>query len=183
MTLDEIIVSALRRLDRGVDTQTITDYRSLFTMYANKAVKLIAEEYKACRKESVTLDAESSFDVTTLERECTKIVKITDGSHKTLDWWQDPPGSGLVVVDTNEPAVTVTYRFVPQELSSTVDVPELPSMFHDIIPYYIVACERAGGDPQTQSTASIDFQLFSQQLDQMCRSHLGERRAYELQNY
>lgn len=182
MTLDEIIVSALRRLDRGVDTQTITDYRSLFTMYANKAVKLIAEEYKACRKESVTLDSDSSFDVTTLERECMKIVKITDADG-TLDWWQDPPGSGIVVVDTKQPQVSVTYRFVPQELSSTVDVPELPSMFHDIIPYYIVACERAGGDPQTQSTASIDFQLFNQQLDLMCRSHLGERRAYELLNY
>lgn len=183
MTLDEIIVSALQRLDRGTDTQTITQYRPLFTKYANKAVKLISAEYKGCRKETVELDGDSSFDITDLTRECTKIVKISDGSHKAIEWWQDPPGSGIVVVDTNESVVSVTYRFVPQELSSTIDVPELPSMFHDIIPYYIVACERAGGDPSTQSTASADFQLFNQQIREMCRSHMGERRAYELINY
>ena len=183
MTLDEIIVSALQRLDRGTDTQTITQYRPVFTIYANKAIKLIADEYKACKKETVMLDSESSFSVLDLSHGCRKIVKITDNTHNVVDWWQDPPGSGLITVDTTDSVATVTYQFVPKEVSSTIDVPEVPEIFHDIIPYYIVACERAGGDPNTQSTASVDFQLFNSQLNDMCRSHLGERRAYELTNY
>lgn len=184
MTLDEIIVSALRRLDRGTDTQTIQDYRPVFTVYANKACKKIAEEYKGCRKEEIELDEDCSFNVNDLERGCYKIVKIRDRSRRPfVEFWQDPPGSGIVVVDTQDPVVSVTYRYVPKEMSSTIDVPEIPEIFHDIIPYYIVACERAGGDPQTQSTASVDYQLFNDQVARMCRSHLGEFRAYELKNY
>ena len=183
MTLDELIVSALRRLDRGTDTQTIQAYRPVFTVYANKACKKIAEEYKACRKETVALDADHSFNVTSLQRGCYKIMGIKDSKKDWLEFWQDPPGSGIVVCDTTDASVSVTYRYVPRELTSTVDIPELPEMFHDIIPYYIVACERAGGDPQTQSTASVDYQMFNDQLASICASHLGEFRAYELKNY
>ena len=182
MNLDEIIVASLRRLDRGTDTQTIQTYRPLFTTYANQACREIAKEFKPCKKETMSLDVDKSFDITHLDRGCYKIVRIADSTGEK-EFWQDPPGSGFVVVDTKESDVSITYRYVPKEMASTIDEPELPEFLHEIIPHYIVACERAGGDPQTQSTASVDFQLFNEKLATMCRSHMGERRAYELHNY
>lgn len=182
MTLNEIIVSALRRLDRGTDRQTIGAYRSVFTNYANTAIKQIARQYKQCKKETVALDSDNQFNVTSLSRGCFMIHSVlVDG--KPVDFYQEPAGSGLFTVKTDANSATVVYQFVPAGLSATTDIPELPPYMHDIIPYYIVACERAGGDPETQGTASVDFQLFNSQLQSILRETMGEPRSYKLMNY
>lgn len=182
MTLNEIIAAALGRLGRGNDEQTIDHYRSTFTDYANRAVKKISLKFKQTRKETIVLDEEYMFSVGDLSRQCYKILAVR-AAGKHVDFFQDPPGSGDFVCRTKEPEVDVTYRFVPNKLSAPSDVPELPEYMHDIIVHYIVACERCGGDPETQGTSSADFQLFNQELSELLRETRGEPRSYKLMNY
>jgi hypothetical protein len=54
---------------------------------------------------------------------------------------------------------------------------------HDLITHYVVACERCGGDPETQGTSSADFQLFNEGLREILRETRGEPRSYNLLNY
>lgn len=181
MTLTEIIVGALQRLDRGTDNQTIDHYRGKFTLYANKAIQIIARQYRACRKETATLSG-GTFRLDDLERQCVKVLDVK-ANGKSVDYWQEVDGSGEFVAATEEPAVDVFYRFLPQTVSSSSDVPELPKHMHDMIVNYVVACERCGGDPDTQGTASADFQLFNSQLASIERCTLGQPRARRLINY
>lgn len=181
MTLNEIIVASLERLDRGNDNQTIDHYRAKFTDNANKAVKIIAKQYRGCRKETMAL-TDGAFSTDDLSRECLKIVEVRDGG-KQVDFYQDVDGTGTVTCVTGAASVDVLYRFLPRPMSSTSDVPEIPNHLHDIVPHYIVACERCGGDPDTQGTASADFQLFNARVAEIESCKLGAPRSYKLLNY
>ena len=47
--------------------------------------------------------------------------------------------TGLIEVTNGANAdVNVYYRYMPREMSSPTDVPELPSYMHSAIPYYVV---------------------------------------------
>lgn len=182
MTLNEIIASSLGRLNRGTDEQTIDFYRFTFTDYANRAIKKLAYRFKQCRKETVELDNSHAFDVKSLQRGCYKIMDVR-AAGKSVDFWQEPMGSGFFMCDTKETAVDVVYQFVPPRISASADRPELPEHMHDLIPLYVVACERCGGDPETQGTASADFQLFNDGIQELQRETRGEPRSYKLLNY
>lgn len=181
MNLNGIITAALNRLHRYPNQQTIDNYQAAFTDYANRAIKIMALRFRQCRKETVTL-VDGAFNVADLERQCIRIVEVR-AKNGTIGFYQDYPGSGVFKCDTNEPAVDVIYEYYPALLANVTDTPELPSHMHDIIPFYIVACERCGGDPNTQGTASADFQLFNTQLAELERSARGDPQSYKLLNY
>lgn len=182
MTLNEIMVSALQRLHYGSDTQTVETYRDAFADYANRAIRMIALRFKQNRKETVELSADGTFNVTSLARECLRITEVR-AADSSVDYWQDVPGSGEFSCDTEAGSVDVIYRFVPKPLENTIDVPELPGHLHDMIVHYVVACERCGGDPDTQDTASADFSLFNTCLAKIQPASRGEPRSYKLNNY
>ena len=182
MTLAEITASALQRLHYGSDTQTVETYRDAFADYANRAIRKIAARFKQNRKDTVQLSDADTFNVNDLSRECIRITEVrANGS--SIDFWQDVPGSGEFSCDTDADSVDVVYRFVPKPLENTIDVPELPGHLHDMIVYYVVACERAGGDPGTQKTSSVDFQLFNACLADIRPASRGEPRSFKLNNY
>lgn len=182
MTLAEIVDSALHRLHYGADTQTVNTYRDAFTDYANRAIRKIAVRFKQNRKETVQLSDEDTFNVSDLSRECIRITEVrANGS--AVDFWQDVPGSGEFSCDTDADSVDVIYRFMPKPLENVIDAPELPSHLHDMIVHYVVACERCGGDPDTQQTASADFQMFNACLSEMRPASRGEPRSFKLNNY
>lgn len=181
MNLNEIIVASLTRLHRGTGTQTIETYRNAFINSANRAMKIMAQRFRQCRKETVTL-TDSVLDTADLERQCIRIVDVRVDD-ESIDFYQDYPGSSEFVCDTNETSVDVIYEYYPKPLADLIDIPELPEHMHDIIPYYVVACERCGGDPETQGTSSADFQLFHSQLAELERSTRGDPRSYKLLNY
>lgn len=186
MTLNELIVSALERLERGTDNNTIDHYRAEFTDYANTAVELIARKYLPVRKETVELTVDSDgnrlLDLDNLSRDVIKLVDVrANGS--SVGFEQDADGSGQFVIDTTASSVVVLYRFLPKKLSNPTDVPELPKHMHSYVKYYIVASARCGGDPYTQNTSSADFQMFNQFLYSLESVKLGQASAYVLQNY
>ena len=181
MTCTEIVVAALDRLGRGTDDQTVENYWSTFLQYANRAIRIIARRYKACRREIVPL-TDGVFSVDQLERECLKIVRVmADG--RSVGFEQDVDGSGEFTCDTTAPEVAVYYRFLPKFVVSHTEVPELPNRMHEIIVHYIVACERFGGDPDTQGTASADFEIFNSLVAAIESCKLGQASAYTLDNY
>lgn len=182
MTLNEIMVSALQRLHYGTDTQTVENYRDAFADYANRAIRMIATRYKQNRKETVQLSDNDTFNVSDLARHCVRVTEVRAGG-SSVDYWQDVPGSGEFTCDTDADSVDVVYRFVPKPLENTIDVPELPGHLHDMIVHYVVACERCGGDPDTQGTASADFQMFNAALSQIQPASRGEPRSFKLTNY
>ena len=104
------------------------------------------------------------FSTASLERLMTKIVEVRVAD-VAVSFSQDFDGSvEYIIDDTTATTVDVIYQFVPDALVNTFDVPEVPEQYHDCIVNYVVACERAGGDINTQGAASVDFQLFLEEV-------------------
>lgn len=184
MTLTEIMVAALSRLERGTDTQTIARHRDNFVLYANKAIRMISDRYRPCRKQTVNV-TNSTITIADFDREPIRINKVLVADTEVY-YEQTYDGSGVFEIDYgNATAATadVIYRFAPAKISNSKDVPELPAYMHDIIVNYIVACVRAGGDPSTQASSSVDFQMFNQQLMDIKPSTLGQPSSKVLKNY
>lgn len=181
MTCTEIVVAALDRLGRGTDDQTVDNYWATFLQYANRAIRIIARKYKACRKETVPL-TDGVFSTDQLERECVKIVRVV-ANGQSVGFEQDVDGSGEFTCNTTATEATVYYRFLPKLVVSHIEEPELPRHMHVLITHYIVACERCGGDPDTQGTSSADFEIFNSLVAAIESCKLGQASAYTLDNY
>ena len=181
MTLNDIISASLVMLERGSDAHTIDHYRAQFTKYANDAVEEIINRVKQERKEIVTLE-NRGFSVNDLERSCLRVTSVRVNG-KPVYYQQDPEGSGNFVVATSADEVEVYYRFYPKPMSSSTDQPELPEHMHSVIPYYVVACQRCGGDPYMQGTSSAHFSIFNEKVRNLERLHRGEPSSFKLLNY
>ena len=190
MTLTEIMASALQRLGRGNDPQTIEAYRDVFADYANEAVRQIAERFIAQRAEEVDLntddDGRQYAKLSDLSHGCRRVEGIVVNG-KPRPYIQIPQGTAefYVYLREKQPAekATVYYRPIPATLENTVDVPEVPEYTHYLIVHWIVGMERAGGDPNMQGTSGIDFQLFNQGLNSITNAHYGEPRGNRLLGY
>ncbi|MBS7356997.1 MAG: hypothetical protein KIG86_11295 [Eubacteriales bacterium] len=181
MTLNDIIYAALRQLERGTDAQTVDKFRRVFTDYANSGQRRLANRFKVTRLETVTLDDMGRFNVDSLERSCVLIEKITDGNGAEMSWGEIV--TGLIEVTNGANAdVNVYYRYMPREMSSPTDVPELPSYMHSAIPYYVVGCQRCGSDADTQATAGAHFDLFNREVSDIYSQHYASKDAYTLKN-
>lgn len=138
MTLNDIIYAALRQLERGTDAQTVDKFRRVFTDYANSGQRRLANRFKVTRLETVKLDDKGRFNVDSLERSCVLIEKITDGNGAVMSW--DEIVTGLIEVTNGANAdVNVYYRYMPREMSSPTDVPELPLICTVLSPIMLLA--------------------------------------------
>jgi hypothetical protein len=197
MTLNDIISTSLVMLERGTDAHTIDHYRAQFTKYANDAVEEIIQRVKQERKETLSkwkneeepdtrksgvLNDDNTFHVNTLERSCLRVTAVfADG--KPVFYKQNPAGSGNFVVHSDADEIEVYYRYFPKPMSSSTDQPELPEHMHSVIPYYVVACTRCGGDPYMQGASSAHFSIFNEKVYNLERMHRGEPSSFKLLFY
>ena len=91
--------------------------------------------------------------------------------------------------------VFVEYRRVPDPMSASSltptgtppvanpDIPDIPVIFHPLIPLYVRAREQCGQDPSTQGTSSAYFSLFNQAVYNLQRETLGTPNSFALLNY
>jgi hypothetical protein len=91
--------------------------------------------------------------------------------------------------------VFVEYRRVPEPMNVssltpvgtppvvTPDTPDIPEIFHPLIPLYVRAREQCGQDPSTQGTSSAYFSLFNQAVYNLQRETLGTPNSFALWNY
>lgn len=184
MTLLDIIKAVLVDLDRGIEASTISTYTDKFTAYANEACHEIANRFKVCREEEVTLDSTGSFDVSSLTRGCSRVTRVRDAS-KIYDYFQPVHGAGVVTVHGADPgaSVLVEYRFVPMPMSKTTDTPDLPAYQHSLIPLYVRAREQCGQDPKTQGTSSAFFSLFNSKVDDLEREARAMPDSFRLDHF
>lgn len=181
MTLNDIIVSALRQLERGTDAQTIDSYQSTFTDYVNEAIRLIARSrFKQTRKETVAVDADGQFSLSGLSRECLRVESVSRGGAKVTF---SQPVTGTIQCGGGAGTVEVVYRFMPKPLFSTTDVPELPPRIHGAIASYVVARHRvSSGDPDMQAAAEYYFSLFNRELTALERETHGTPDSFKFKN-
>lgn len=179
MTLNDIIYSALRQLERGTDTQTVDKYRNVFTDYANAAIADVAERIKPTYIEEVTLDAKGRFELNKLSRPCIYINSITNPSGGAMSWSEICTGV-VQVANGKDMTVEILYRYLPVNLSSTSDVPQLPEFTHIAIPFYVVACHKR--DKNDTPQASYYFDMFNRQLARVHNDHYGDPAQSRLTN-
>lgn len=181
MTLNNIIMSALRQLERGTDAQTIDSYRDTFTDYVNEAIRLVARSrFKQTRKDTVVLNENGQFSLSDLPRECIRIESISSGG-TSVSFTQ--PVTGTIQCSGGSGSVEVTYRFMPKPISSTSDVPELPERIHSALASYIVARHRvSSGDPNLQAAAEYYFNLFNRELAELERETHGTADSFKFKN-
>ena len=181
MTLGEMIQRALQRLEFGDDPQSVESVAPIFTAYANQAIRKIALKYRKTRKETLML-TDSTFSCASLERGCIKIVDVSD-STGSIVFFQNPEGSDTYECATNDATVDVTYQYYPETLTAQSETPDVPTVIHDAIPHFIVASYRAGGDPSTQSTASVDYQLFTAAIRDLGTATRSNPRSNKIKNW
>jgi len=181
MTLGEIIQKSLQRLEFGSDPQAVEAMEPIFTAYANQAIRKIALQYRKTRKQTLTL-VDSQFLLSSLTYGCIKIVSVSDSTGDIV-YYQDPVGSETYTCETEEATVDVVYQYYPATLTMRSETPDVPLSIHDAITHYIVACYRAGGDPDTQATASIDYQLFSVALKGLGTATTSNPRSSKIKNW
>lgn len=173
MTLNEILVDALAQLDRSSDPAMLKRYRPAFTSYANDAVQEIADDFRLSKTESVEL-TDGAFSISDLSDICTKIVNI-----ERMPW--RVVGDTVHVDARGKGEVVVHYRYLPATLSNDTDKPGIPEQFHRLIAPYVVARFRAGGDADTQGTASAYFAMYNQMKLKLMRQY-GQHSDYQLVN-
>lgn len=178
MTLNDIIYSALRQLERGTDAQTVDKYRNVFQDYANIALIEIANKTKPSHTANIETDESGNFEVSALPRHCISIDGIYNYAGVAMSWGEVETGT-ISVTNGESQTLSVVYRYVPAELTSPNDVPQIPENFHRAIPYYIVACNNLNTNKDTK----VDyFYLFNRQLALMLNSHYGDSAKDKLIN-
>lgn len=178
MTLNDIIVSALAQLDRGHDAQTIDTWRDKLTRFANEAVEDIAMTLQLRRSDALHVE-DNVADIAALPRCCTKIISMyKDGTRVPFI---EGPSTTLVRVLAPQGPVLVHYRYLPDDMHLSTDVPEVPAHCHGMIVTYVVARERASNDIATQRGAKLYFELYAAAKRRL-KSMAGEESAYQIVN-
>ncbi len=178
MTLNEMIVCALDQMKRGSDSQTIDNYRGRLMQYANIAQQDLARDFPLYHTEDVLIE-DGRLDVTKLSRRCVKIEAMWKGADAVRFTSVEKEGRILVASDG---LCTVRYRYVPDALENPTDVPAVPEQLHQCIVTYMVACERAQGDPSTQRGATVYFEMYRDQKRALMRGGLGSEESYKIKN-
>ena len=127
------------------------------------------------------------------------IVATEETLKRSFPFVQQIPSSGWVSimdkrhVKPGDP-VFVEYRYIPTPMDvnsltptgdppSTPDEPDIPVMFHSLIPLYVRAREQCGQDPSLQGTSSAFFSLFNQKVYQLQRETLATPDSFQFKNY
>lgn len=171
MTLDDIIVSALEQVETNPVSRANDKYAAQFRQYANEAVMDIADSLRLCHTDTITV-TDNSFDVQSLSRPCTKIVRVLkDGKPVMFD---DGDADEILVGCDGE--IKVKYRYVPVDMKSDSDRPDIPEYLHRLIVLYVVARYQSAG-----AAAGICYSLYNEQKRKMMR-HSGAHENYQLRN-
>ena len=126
-------------------------------------------------------------------------IEITeDGFKHPLKYGQSVFGAPYISVDKRvEPGepVWVEYRIVPTPMDvssltpvgtppvATPDAPDIPEMFHALIPLYVRAREQCGQDPALQGTSNAYFSMFNQKVYNLQRETLGTPESFMFKGY
>ena len=121
------------------------------------------------------------------------VIATDETLKRAFPFVQQIPSSGWVSimdkrhVKPGDP-VFVEYRYIPtpmdvNSLTGEPDVPDIPYMFHSLIPLYVRAREQCGQDPALQGTSSAFFSMFNQKVYNLQRETLATPDSFCLKGY
>ena len=140
MTFSEIIKQALNHLEYGdMDDQTAAFF-DRFMMYANDAVRIIADDIKPTKVDTVQL-VDGKFSLSDLSKPLvTKVCEVFIGRRAYQFFTGDELGDFVVSQVAPDATVSVRYRWMPVPETDGDKEPDIPEIFHSILWLYIVYC-------------------------------------------
>jgi len=177
MTLVDIITRSLIELNRGTDAQSMEEWRTKLTIFANDAVQELAEHMELRRTETVTAE-DGKILVKSLQRPCIKVVDVRQNGG-TIAFTQAENSYEVNVSSNGE--MEVEYRYAPLEMANDNDEPDIPAYLQRLIVSYVVYREHMTADPTMQRRADPFFQLH-EQGKRKARKTLGETDTYTIYN-
>lgn len=140
MTYDEIIKQALTHLEYNTDEDSMAEFRDKFILYANEAVRLIAEHLRLEKVDTVQLE-NNRFDLSDLSKPLvTKVCEVFVDKRQYPFVTDSQLGDFVVGGVAPDATVSVRYRWMPENRTDGADEPDIPAVFHPIIWYYVVHC-------------------------------------------
>ena len=191
MTFSEIIKMALAHLEYGTDDDSVAAFNERFMIYANDAVRMIAEDLKMSRTIDVTLedgvlvpDFDALREAYGDEATKTEEVFVMKGNCKVLLPFVQANAYNEIRVFGCEPdaAVKLTYRYVPTYVTDGDSVPMIPAPFHPIIYLYIVHCHHNTRSTSTDYDRTKWLQMFNQQRKRIMKQAYGALDTYQIKN-
>lgn len=177
--MKELLTGALLQLDRNTDADTMELWRDKLTRYINDALIDLAGVLRPRRTDPVEI-RNGQLDTNDLPRVCVKILSLSrDGIRLPFYYGA---GTGIVYVPAAaDGAAELTYRYLPPELRTDTDVPELPEQWHGALIAYVVGRERASGDAMSVDAARACFELYNAAKRNL-HGDCGELDAYRIEN-
>ncbi len=179
MTLQELLTGSLQQLDRPTDAQTREAWRDKLTRYLNDAMIDLVCVLKPRRTDPVTIE-NGAVDLTLLPRECAKVIALYCNGQRVPFYY----GAGTQQLKTptaKDGAVEVCYRYLPVEMKTDTDEPDLPLWCHGALISYAVGRERASGDSASMAAARASFELYNAAKRNL-KEHMGQQDAYTIEN-
>lgn len=188
MTLDELIKQCSYDTDETQITSPYTgDDLTIVTKYVagiNYAYqKICRERFRLYTSDTVTLDANQSFDISMLMNPCIEIVAVETAPNYEIPWKRRFGNSVYVPGMSENDSVIVSYAYVPPRLTldSLDDSPLLPEhkVDHRILCYYAdFEYLKIEVDAVSRNRADTWLALFNDGFDRIV-SNFGEVRQIQ----
>lgn len=181
MTFNEIIKQALTHLEFRTDDESMNEFNERFMIYANTAVRIIADDLKMEKVDTVQLD-DGHFNLTDLSKPLiTKIEEVYVGRRQYPFVTGASLGDFVVGQVDPDAEVSVRYRWIPVDQTDGDATPEIPEIFHPIIWFYIVHCHHNTRSTSSDYDRTKWLQEFERQRKILSRSY-GAFQSYSWKN-
>lgn len=192
MTFSEIIKMALAHLEYGTDDDSVAQFNERFMIYANDAVRIIAEDLKMSAtitnkqlsNNVLTIDRDELHDIYGMDITKIEEVYVMKGNCKVLlpfvqgDSYEDWKVFGCEPDET----VQVRFRYLPVYVTDGDAEPLIPAPFHPIIYLYIVHCHHNTRSTSTDYDRTKWLQTFTQQRRRLMKQAYGALNTYQIRN-
>ncbi len=192
MTFSEIVKMALTHLEYGTDDDSVATFNERFMIYANEAVRIIAEDLKMTKVVPTYLeDGVLKWDYDSWhENDGIDFVKIEEVyvngcfNQKVLLPFVRGEENGEFRVFSKDPNeyVNVRFRYLPAYVTDGDAVPAIPEPFHQIIYLYIVHCHHNTRSTSSDYDRTKWLQSFTQQRKRIMKQAYGALDTYKIRN-
>lgn len=166
MTLGQILALALRQLDE--DAEDVSEYESVFRVYANAAYRIAVVEFLKPREERhLFTDAQGVAPLG-----CTGIVRVVslrkkgEGGEETVGFVLSEDGR-RVCTTHSDAELTAMCEVEYPEMEAVSDKPRLPESVHGALADYICYRHLSDGGEEKQKQAQHYLRTFYQAMQRL----------------
>lgn len=185
MTFNDIVKMALTHLEYGTDDDAVAPFFDRFMMYANEAVRIIANDIKMDFVEEIQLDG-NTFAI---EKDgyAVKVIEVyTEDSkgRKTLYPFVRGEVIGEIKVFgiAENSYVKVRARVIPHAVTDGDAEPLIPDIFHPIIYLYVVHCHHNTRSSSSDYDRTKWLRQFNDEKKKLTRWAYGALDTYQIKN-